>query len=136
MSLAEDSQSAEDVKIPNSFTGFIATYENGTTVLEKEDYHSEKLRRKMATSWPEIDRAKLQKLELYWHGSKITSLSKSDIPGMTAEAWFFSQTGYMDVSARRLVVVSRNIGYRGQDGLLYVSSVKESDGSLHGSVRK
>jgi hypothetical protein len=135
MSPREEPQGARNSSPPASFTGFVATYEDGTSVLEREGYHSEKLRRPMATSWPEIDRARLTSLDLYWHGEKKATVSKSEQPHLDADGWFFSQTGYMDVSSHTILVIARNIGYRGRDGLLYVTSIRESDGALKGSVR-
>lgn len=135
MSPVEDPQGVEKNKPPESFTGFVATFEDGTSVLEREGYHSEKLRRPMATSWPEIDRARITRLDLYWHGQKKATVSKSEQPHLDADGWFFSQTGYMDVSRHTVVVIARNIGFRGKDGMLYVTSVRESDGAVRGSVR-
>jgi hypothetical protein len=110
-------------------------YEDGTSVLERECYHSEKSRRMMATSWPDIDRKKLVKLDLYWHGLKKATISKEEHPSIGPDDWFFSQTGYMDMRKRSVSVIKRNMGYRHTDGLLYVTSVFESNGTIQGSVR-
>jgi len=125
----------EGGSVPEGFTGFLATYDDGTQILERECYHSERLRRPMATSWPEIDRERLRRLDLYWHGSKKATVSKDDHPHLGADGWFFSQTGYMDMKKRAVSVIGRNIGFRGKDGLLYVTTVREFDGRVKGSVR-
>jgi hypothetical protein len=122
-------------ELPESFTGFVATYEDGTTSVEREGYHSEKTRRLMATSWPEVDLDRLVQVDLYWHGLKRASVCKSEHPHMGPQNWFFSQTGYMDIQRHSVVVMARNLGYRGKDGLLYITSVRESDGAIKGSVR-
>lgn len=127
--------SEEGVKTPDSFTGFVAVYDDGTAILERENYHSEKTRRLMATSWPEIDLKRLQRVELYWRGQKKTYVAKHDHPHLKPSDWFFSQTGFMDVRRHNVIVIARNIGYRGEDGLTYVTTVRESDGAVKGSVR-
>jgi hypothetical protein len=125
----------ESGSVPESFTGFLATYDDGTTVLEREGYHSEKTRRLMATSWPEIDLDRLSVVDLYWHGTKKATVSKSEHPDMKPSDWFFSQTGYMDLMKHAVAVIGRNVGYRGEDGLLYVTTVNELDGAIKGSIR-
>lgn len=131
----EDCQGYEGDNVPDSFTGFLATYDDGSFEIERENYHSEKLHRPMATSWPEIDRTRLVRLDLYWRGKKMASVSKNEHPHMTADDWFFSQTGYMDIQRNSVRVISRNIGYKGDDGLLYITSVYEANGATKGSVR-
>lgn len=122
-------------KLPESFTGFVAIYNDGTQDIEREEYFSEKTRRLMATSWPEVSLEKVTQLDLYWHGSKKITISKSDHPHIGPKDWFFSHTGYMDLKQHSVVIIARNVGYRGEDGLLYVTSVRESDGLIKGSVR-
>jgi len=127
--------SGENISIPDSFSGFVATYEDGVSVLEREGYHSEKTRRLMATSWPEVDTEKLASVTIYWNGQKKHTVSKSDHPHMKPQDWFFSQTGYMDIKRHTVLVVARNLGYRGNDNLLHIVSIQEEDGSLKGIVR-
>jgi len=125
----------ENIDIPESFSGFVVFYEDGTVEFEREGYYSERTHRFMATSWPEVDLNRLTKVDLYWHGQLKTSLSKTEHPHMGPSDWFFSQTGYMDVQRHGVRVVARNIGYRGKDGCLYVTSVNDFDGSIKGSIR-
>jgi len=121
--------------IPPGFSGFVAIYDDGTRVLERENYHSEKLRKKMATNWLEIDRARLASLELYWRGQMMSSIGKADHPDISPPDWFFSHTGCLDVSTHSIRVVARNIGYKDGSGLTNIISVNEVDGTMKGYAR-
>ena len=125
----------EGSSVPEGFTGFLATYDDGTPVLEREGYFSERTRRQMATSWPEIDLERLARLDLFWHGQRKATILKSDHPHMKPSDWFFTQSGYLDMKTHAVVVVGRNIGYRDKNGLMCVTSVIESDGSVKGILR-
>jgi len=117
------------------FSGFVAVYDDGTRVPERENYHSEKLRKKMATNWLEIDKARLVSLELFWRGRKMSSISKLDHPDITPTDWFFSHTGCLDISTHAIHVVARNIGYKDKSGLTNIISVSDSEGTMKGYTR-
>ena len=122
----------------NSFTGFIAHYENGAKVYEREDYHSKKLNKKCATNWAEIDKEKLVSLQLVWKGQIKVTIDKESGSAhrsvLKAEDWFFSQNGYMDMGTRKIVVLSRNVGFI-EDNNIYITSVLEETGDIRKSIR-
>lgn len=110
-------------------------YKDGTVVPERENYHSERLRRKMATNWLEVDKASIERLEIHWRGSKMASIKKADHPDITPSDWFFSHTGCLDMATHSVRVVARNIGYKDRSGLTNVISIRESDGTMRGYTR-
>lgn len=114
------------------YTGFLAHYDDGRVIKERENYHSKKLKRKCATNWLEINKDKLTALELVWHGQSKAKIEKecpkeSDRGTLKPSQWFFSHYGYMDLSKRQIVVVARNIGYV-KDGVVNMISVNELTG--------
>jgi len=111
----------------NKFSGFIAYYDNGKVVKEKELFYSTILKRNLATNWAEIKKERLNKLELHWNGNFKVSVSKEEFPFINPEDWFFSHSGAMDLKNRKVQVVSRNIGYK-KDGILQIFSVYEVTG--------
>jgi len=120
----------------NNFTGFIAHYNNGTSIKEKENFFSKKLNKQCATNWAEINKEKLISMELYWKGefkAKILKIpeKKDDVPYtiLNPDQWFFSHSGYMDMNTRTIKVVSRNIGYV-YNGIIYITSVNENVGNI------
>jgi hypothetical protein len=125
-------------KDSDTFTGFIVTYHNGSTIFEKLDYFSKKLNKKCATNWAEIDKGKISSIELLWKGDRkaIISKSPSDIHKyeLNAGDWFFSHKGYLDMGTRKIVIISRNIGYI-EDNILYIISVMENSGEVLRSIR-
>jgi hypothetical protein len=129
----EESVSANLVE-DSGFSGFVAVYENGESVHERENYYSSTLRRKMATNWLEIDKDKIVTLELFYRGKKMVSIKKSEHPEILPADWFFSHTGCLDMATHEVKVVARSIGYRtGQ--VTNVVSVFEADGTMKGSTR-
>jgi hypothetical protein len=105
-------------------------------IHEREDFFSDKLSRKCATNWAEIDRDRLSALELSWHGAvksridKIPTSASFNVHKTMAPAdWFFSQKGYFDMSTKKVVVIARNIGYR-ENGTLHIASVFEETGII------
>ena len=117
-----------------NFTGFIATYEDGSTVEQKENFFSKKQNKKCKTNWLDIDKGKLVKLELFWKGVPSASISKEDHPYISPDDWFFSHTGYMDIHSRNIKVLDRNIGFK-KDGILTVFSVHEDNGFVKVDTR-
>lgn len=119
------------------FTGFIAYYNNGARVYEKENFFSKKLDKKCATNWAEIDKKRLSALELVWNGkSKIKIKKESDSfhEELSPKDWFFSQNGYLDMGSRKVIVLARNIGYI-KDNLIHITSVIENTGDIRKSIR-
>lgn len=125
-------------KDSDPFTGFLITYDNGSTIFEKLDYFSKKLKKKCATNWAEIDKSKISSMELLWKGCRKAIITKvpSEIHKheLTARDWFFSHKGYLDMGTRKIVIISRNIGYI-EDNILYIISVMENSGEVIRSVR-
>lgn len=120
----------------DKFTGFIAHYDGGRVIKEKENFFSKKLNKKCATNWAEINKKKLKTLELSWKGIIKARIdrdpaNKSDAPykHLTPDQWFFSQSGFLDLSTKKVVVVSRNIGYV-LDGIIHITSVNEDNGLI------
>lgn len=118
----------------NKFTGFIATYSNGKKVRQKEDYISRKLKKKMATNWAEIDKYKLQSLELVWNGESKIKIDKKEYPHIKPDDWFFSHTAIFDMDKQKIVIVGRNIGYK-KDDIIQVYTIIEENGILKSSIR-
>lgn len=117
-----------------SFTGFIAHYANKSLVKEKENYYSNKLKKKCATNWSEIDKNQLVALELLWEGKSIIKIDQKSYPHIKSENWFFTQTGIYDLKERKVKVLARNIGFK-KDKIIQVYSVEEETGILRTSVR-
>ena len=116
-----------------NFTGFIIYYDNGKIINERENFYSRKLKKKCATNWAEIDKERIQKIELVWRGSYKAHIDKTSqdplLPYTTLlpDQWFFSHSGYCDLSTKKVVVVSRNIGYV-INNICYIRSVEEATG--------
>lgn len=119
----------------NKFTGFIAYYNNGKFVREKENYLSQTLHKTCATNWAEIDKEQLIALELHWNGQSIVRVDKANNPDITSNDWFFTQSAIFDMTNKKLVVLDRNIGYTKKDGTTQVYSVNEATGRLVSYVR-
>lgn len=117
-----------------NFTGFIATYESGDIVKQKENFFSKKRGKRCRTNWLDIDKEKLVRLELFWKGCPIVHLSKDEHPEISPEDWYFTHTGYMDIHDRTIKVLNRNIGFK-KDGLLTIFSVSEAEGTLKVTTR-
>lgn len=124
------------LKSSESFTGFVAHYTDGRRIYERENFFSDKLNRKCATNWTEVDRDRLAALELVWKGTvkaridKIpTATSFNTQKSLTPPDWFFSQKGYLDMGRRETIVIARNIGYK-ENGVLHIASVFEETGIL------
>jgi hypothetical protein len=118
----------------NKFTGFVAYYSAKKAVLEKENYLDKKTGQKKATNWSEIDKSKLNALELLWRGESKIKIDKKDHPHIGPDDWFFTHTAYFDMAKQRITIVGRNIGYR-KNGILQVYTVVEDTGILKSSVR-
>jgi len=116
-----------------SFTGFIAYYDDGRKLREKENY-TDSNGKNHATNWFEIKKDKLVALELLWRGESKISIAKDEYPFIKADDWFFSQLGYQDMSNREIKVIARNIGYV-KDGILQIFTVDEDNGNLRISTR-
>lgn len=116
-----------------NFTGFIAYYEDGRAIKEKENFFSKKLKKQCATSWAEINKKKLKTMTLYWKGQLKASIERdpqdkgAPYTHLNPDQWFFSQSGYLDLSTRKVAVVSRNIGYI-LNGIIHITSVNEQNG--------
>lgn len=120
------------------FTGFVVTYADGTRIFEKENYVSKKLNRSCATNWAEIDKSKIAYLQLYWKGELKETIQKSPddthSKELTAKDWFFSHRGYLDMGTRKVIIISRNIGYI-EEGIIKITSIFEKNGEKSLSVR-
>jgi len=116
-------------ELPNNFTGFLAEYKNGNTILEKNNYYSNKLKKKCATNWAEIDKSQLVALTMYWHGIAKVEISIEEYPDLNRDDWFFSHYGYYDMANRKTLVIARNIGLKMSDHLR-VYSVSEETGDI------
>ena len=134
--------SPRELKSRKPFTGFVAYYDDGKVVKERENFFSIKLNKKCATSWAEIDKDKLVRLDLVWNdqpkGSILKnpsedSFNKSHV--LSPQDWFFSQKGYYDLNTRVIRVVARNIGYI-EDGIVNILSVVEDSGVVQMYRRK
>jgi hypothetical protein len=121
-------------ELKNNFTGFIAHYNNGKSVKEKEDYFSKLLKKVCATNWAEVDKEKLVALELVWKNQSKININIKDYPHIKPSDWFFTQTAFFEMKSRKTVIISRNIGYK-KDNITQVYSVEESNGKLVSSVR-
>jgi len=116
------------------FTGFVAYYDDGKVVKERENFFSKKLDKKCATSWAEIDKNKLVRLEIVWHDQVKGHILKqpsadsfNESYTLSPQDWFFSQKGYYDLNTRVIRVIARNIGYI-ENGIANVLSVVEESG--------
>ena len=118
----------------HNHTGFIAYYEDGKSVREKENYFSKKLQKICATNWAEINKKKLVALELFWHGQSIIKIDKADYPTITPDDWFFSQSAFFEMKNKKLTILSRNIGYK-KGSITQIYSVEEASGRLVSHVR-
>lgn len=131
-------QKGELLKRDKDITGFVVTYEDGTRIVEKENYFSKRLDKKCATNWAEIDKSKIASLQLYWRGELMETIQKS--PSEThsneleAKDWFFSHKGYMDMASRSVKIISRNIGYT-ENNIIHITSVMEDTGEILRSTR-
>jgi len=117
-----------------SFTGFIAHYSNGVSIKEKENYLSKSLKKTCATNWSEIDKNKLVALELVWNDQSKITIDTTNYPHIKPTDWFFTQTAFFDMKSRKVVILSRNIGFK-KDNITQIYSVEESTGRLVPSVR-
>lgn len=131
-------QKGELLKRNNNVTGFVATYEDGTKIIEKENYFSKKLNKKCATNWAEIDKSKIASLQIYWRGELMETIQKSPSDTHTNELeandWFFSHKGYMDMASRSVKIISRNIGFI-ENNILHITSIMEDTGEIIRSTR-
>jgi hypothetical protein len=133
--------SLKELKNPKPFSGFVAYYDDGTIIKEREDFFSKKLTKKCSTNWAEIDRERLVKLELLWNDeskgfiSKIPSENSFNNCTINPQDWFFSQKGYFDLGGKKIIVVARNIGYV-NSGILHIFSVVELTGFVQVSHRQ
>ena len=123
----------EEIK-DKPFTGFVAYYNDGKVIHERENFFSDKLKKQCATSWAELCLEKLVALELVWKDASKIKLTKDEYPFLKASDWYFSQTGYMDMSSRKIIVISRNIGYV-KDGIINIYSVAENTGIVKSAQR-
>ena len=121
-------------ELHRNFTGFIAYYEDGKSVKEKENYFSKTLKKNCATNWAEINKEKLVALELFWRGQSIIKIDKSEHPEITPNDWFFTQSAIFEMKNRKLTILSRNIGYK-KGNILQIFSVEETSGRLTSHVR-
>jgi len=123
----------KELKSRKPYTGFVAYYESGKIIKERESFYSKSLDKKCATNWAEIDKEKLIKLELIWQGqskgfvSRAPSEQSFNKTAFTPQDWFFSQKGYYDLGSRQVSVIARNIGYV-ENGIINVLSVIENSG--------
>ena len=120
--------------INKPFTGFVACYDDGKRIQERENFFSDKLNKQCSTNWAEICREKLSSMELLWNGISKIKIDKINYPHIKPSDWYFSQTGYMDLISKNIVVVSRNIGYR-KDGILNIFYVEENTGIVKSAQR-
>ena len=118
----------------SNFTGFKATYQDGSTIVEKENFFSKKLGKKCMTNWAEIDKENLKRIELYWKGIPTAAIDKADYPNLLASDWYFFHTGFMDISDRKIKTQSRCIGYK-EDGIVTIFSIDEGSGVLKVTTR-
>lgn len=131
----------KEQKENDNFSGFIAVYQNGKEVREKENYFSKKLDKKCATNWSEINKDKLVALRILWHGQEKMVIDKypknkeARYKELEPGDWFFSQSGIFDLSTHSIKVISRNIGFK-KDGMYTIYSVEEDTGILKISYRK
>jgi hypothetical protein len=121
-------------RVNKDFTGFLAEYDDGKLVREKNHFFSKLLDRQCATNWAEISLKKLVSLELFWKGDSKIKITKDEHPHIEHSDWFFSHSAVVDASSPTPKIISRNIGYR-EDGILYVFMVDESTGSLKVQTR-
>jgi hypothetical protein len=119
-------------------TGFVVIYDKGNKIYEKENYFSKRLNKKCATNWAEIDKNKISSLELHWRGDckatiyKVSSDTHSNI--LEAKDWFFSHRGYLNMGTRKIVIITRNIGYI-ENNILHITSVVEETGEILRTTR-
>jgi hypothetical protein len=122
----------------NNFTGFVVTYNNGKKIYQKENYYSKNLNKRCNTNWAEIEKDKIEILELFWKGESKAKISKAPSEmhedELSENDWFFSHNGYIDMGTRKIKVISRNIGYK-IDKILHIISVIEDSGEIIRKVR-
>lgn len=109
----------------NSHTGFIARYRDGTIIPEKNNFYDSQLKKICATNWHQINKEKLQRLELWWKGycrAKIDNIHN-------IKEWIFYHTAIYDSSMHKSVTLSRTIGYIDKSGA-YTYTILESNGDL------
>lgn len=108
--------------------GLIATLDDGTEILEKNNYLHKEKGRVFATNWWEIPKKRIKSLELYHKGKSIVKLEKDQVQ---PEEWFFSHTATLNLGDQggRPTIVSRNIGFI-KNGLKHVFRVIEKNGAL------
>jgi len=106
----------------------IVHYEDGSEILEKNNFWSTKQNKRLATNWSEIPRKGISSLELFWKGISSIEIKKSEVQ---PEEWFFSHTGMIDLStgSDQPVTLSRNIGFI-KDGVKNIYRVSEETGSV------
>ena len=126
----------EDISKLKAFTGFIAYYDNGKVIKERESFFSKILNKNCATNWAELDKSKLIALELHWNNELKVRIDKNPHPDnfnkttiITPERWLFSQKGYLDISSKKIVVIARCIGFI-EDGIANITSVAEDTGII------
>lgn len=125
----------EKSTIEKPYTGFVAHYNSGRIIKEREDFFSKKLNRKCSTNWAEIDRDKLVSLELFWqdilkaHIDKIPIEESFNKIALQPTDWFFSQNGCFNLTSRKITVIARNIGYT-ENGIQHIISVREDTGII------
>jgi hypothetical protein len=114
-------------KEDEKFTGFVAYYDNGNTVKERNNYLCAKTSNVKSTNWSEIDKERLVALELFWNGESKIKIDKIRYPDLKPSDWYFSHLGSLDMNSHKTIVVSRNIGFI-KDELLTVFCVQEQSG--------
>jgi hypothetical protein len=124
----------KESKNQNKFTGFLAYYDDGKIVQEREDYFSKPLNKQCATNWAEINKDKLSALELIWQDQPKIKIDIKDYPHIKPADWFFTQSAYFEMKSRKLTIVARNIGFK-KDNIIQVYSIEEATGTLSSSVR-
>lgn len=108
--------------------GLVVHYEDGSEVLEKNNYWSTKHSKILATNWSEIVKKGISALELYWQGSSALLLNKKDL---LPDEWVFSHTGMVDLStgSDKPITLSRNIGFI-KNGIKNLYRVSEKTGGV------
>ena len=117
--------------------GLVAHLMDGSSVLEKNNYYSDTLQKRLATNWAEIPKDLIAALELLWKGTSILKLRAQDIPDGGIDSWCFSHTGAIDLANgnNTPIIVSRNIGYE-KDGIVTMYRVNEETGTLSFDSRR
>ena len=118
----------------NLFIGFVAYYEGGRRVKEREHFYSKVLKKQCATNWAEVALTQVVSLEIVWKGVSKIKISKADNPHIKPDDWYFSHSAYMDMASSVPKTLTRNIGYR-KGKILYLYAVNEETGDLQVSTR-